>query len=66
MKARIRKGDKVRANGKYHDLSKKFGDKVQTVRYVGEIPSCRDPMVWLECGGGCFMADGFDVVEGVE
>ena len=60
----IQPGDKVKSNGRYQDLDAKFGDTVQTVRYVGEIPSCKKPMVWLECGGGCFCADGFTVVEG--
>ena len=60
----LKEGDRVMSNGKYPDLDAKFGDTIQTVRYVGEIPSCKKPMVWLTCGGGCFMADGFDVVEG--
>ena len=60
----VREGDKVKANGRFPDLLAKFGDTVQTVRYVGTIPSCKRQMVWLECGGGAFMADGFDVVEG--
>lgn len=58
----IQPGDKVKSNGKYEDLDAKFGDTVHTVRYVGEIPSSRKPMIWLECGGGCFCADGFTVV----
>ena len=62
--ATMKTGDKVKSNGKYADIQRKFGDTVQTVKFVGTIPSCKMPMVWLECGGGCFIADGFDVVEG--
>ena len=58
----MKEGDKVKSNGKYRDIHARFGDSVQTVRCVGTIPSCKKPMVWLDCGGGCFMADGFDVV----
>lgn len=60
----MKEGDKVKSNGKYADIQRKFGETVQTVKFVGCIPSCKKPMVWLECGGGCFMADGFDVVKG--
>lgn len=60
----MKEGDKVKSNGKYRDIHAKFGDAIQTVRFVGNIPSCKKPMVWLECGGGCFIADGFDVVGG--
>lgn len=60
----MKKGDKVRANGRYRDVRERFGDSVQTVREVGKIPSCRKLMVWLDCGGGCFVSDGFDVVKG--
>lgn len=62
MTGRIKEGDKVRANGKYADIQRRFGDAVHTVVVVGSIPSCKQPMVWLDCGGGCFMADGFDIV----
>ena len=61
-KTTITAGDKVRSNGKYADIQRKFGDTVQTVKHVGKIASCPFPMVWLECGGGGFMADGFEVV----
>jgi hypothetical protein len=60
----MKPGDKVKSNGRYRDIQAKFGDTVQTVKFVGTIPSCNRPMVWLECGGGGFMADGFSVVEG--
>ncbi len=60
----MKAGDKVKSNGKYCDIAEKFGDAIHTVRYVAKIPSCKKPMVWLDCGGGCFCADGFDVVEG--
>jgi hypothetical protein len=60
----MKEGDKVKSNGKYADIQRKFGDTVQTVKYVGKIPSCKQDMVWLKGGGGCFMADGFTVVEG--
>lgn len=60
----MKEGDKVKSNGKYPDIDAKFGDTIQTVLCVGKIPSCKTPMVWLTCGGGCFIADGFDVVEG--
>lgn len=60
----MKEGDKVKSNGKYADVHRKFGDTVQTVKYVGKIPSCKQDMVWLKGGGGCFMADGFTVVEG--
>lgn len=60
----MQEGDKVRSNGKYRDIQAKFGDTVHTVTAVGCIPSCKKPMVWLDCGGGGFMADGFDVVKG--
>ena len=59
----MKEGDKVKSNGKYPDIQRKFGDTVQTVRCVGSIPSCKKQMVWLECGGGGFMADGFSVVK---
>lgn len=58
----MQEGDKVRSNGKYRDIQERFGDSVHTVMAVGEIASCPKPMVWLDCGGGCFMADGFSVV----
>lgn len=61
----IKEGDKVKSNGKYADIQRKFGDTVQTVKYVGKIPSCKQYMVWLVGGGGCFMADGFTIVEAV-
>ena len=59
----MREGDKVRSNGKYPDIDAKFGDEVHRVRAIGTIPSCGKPLVWLDCGGGCFVADGFSVVE---
>lgn len=58
----IQPGDKVKSNGKYEAIDAKFGDTVHIVRYVGEIS--RRPVIWLECGGGCFCADGFTVVKG--
>ena len=60
----MKEGDMVRSNGKYPDIQRKFGNTVHTVRCVGSIPSCGRPMVWLDCGGGGFMADGFEVVKG--
>ena len=60
----MQEGDKVRSNGKYRDIQETFGDTVHTVIAVGCIPSCKKPMVWLDCGGGGFMADGFKVVKG--
>ena len=60
----MKEGDKVRSNGKYRDIQEKFGDTVHTVVAVGKIPSCKKPIVWLDCGGGGFMADGFKVVKG--
>lgn len=59
----IHEGDKVRSSGKYRDIHAKFGDTAHTVVAVGKIPSCKKPMIWLDCGGGGFMADGFDVVD---
>ena len=59
----MREGDKVRSNGKYRDIQAKFGDAVHTVIAVGSIPSCKKQMVWLDCGGGGFLADGFEVVK---
>jgi hypothetical protein len=59
----MKEGDKVRSNGKYRDIQAKFGDAVHTVRAIGSIPSCKQKMVWLDCGGGGFLADGFDVVK---
>lgn len=61
----IKEGDKVKSNGKYADIQRKFGDTVQTVKYVGRIASCKQDTVWLVGGGGCFKADGFTVVEAV-
>lgn len=59
----IKEGDKVKSNGKYRDIQDRFGDTSHTVVAVGTIPSCKKPMVWLDCGGGGFMADGFSTVE---
>lgn len=57
-------GDKVRANDRYFDIKEKFGDKVLTVvAEQHQIPSFPKQMVWLDCGGGGFVADGFDVVD---
>ena len=64
MKTKIKKGDMVKSNGKYSDIQRRFGDTPQKVKEVGTIASRPLPMLWLECGGGCFMADGFEVVEG--
>ncbi len=61
----MKEGDKVISNGKYADIQHRFGDAVQTVRFVGSLPGNPKPMVWLECGGGCFCADGFKIVKGV-
>ena len=60
----MQEGDKVRSNGLYRDIQAKFGNTVHTVRAIGSIPSCKQKMVWLDCGGGGFLADGFDVVKG--
>lgn len=60
----MKEGDKVKCNGKYEDLQRRFGDTVQTVIAVGKLPGTDKPLVWLKCGGGCFCADGFTVVEG--
>ena len=62
MTNEIKPGDKVRSNGRYRDVHAKLGDTVQTVKYVGTIPSYSKQMLWLECGGGGFCADGFDIV----
>ena len=62
MQTVFQEGDKVKSNGRYEDIQRRFGDSVQTVLCVGDIPGCKKPMVWLKCGGGCFCADGFDVV----
>lgn len=59
----IEVGDKVVSNGRYRDIHERFGNTEHVVKYVGEIPSCREPMVWLDCGGGGFLANGFRVVE---
>lgn len=59
----MKAGDKVKSSGKYRDIQAKFGDTVQTVKQVGAIPSCNKQMIWLDCGGGAYMADGFTVVE---
>ena len=59
----MKEGDKVRSNGKYRDIQTKLGDAVHTVVAVGSIPSCKKQMVWLDCGGGGFLADGFETVK---
>lgn len=63
-KCKIKEGDMVRANSKYRDLQRKFGDSVHKVVAVGSIPSYPHTLVWLDCGGGACSADGFDIVEG--
>ena len=60
----MKENDKVRANGRYADIKRRFGDSVQEVKAIGNLPGNPRPLVWLKCGGGCFCADGFDVVEG--
>lgn len=62
MNTTINEGDKVKSNGRYADIQRKLGDGVHVVKHVGTIASCPFPLVWLDCGGGCFRADGFDVV----
>lgn len=57
-------GDKVKSSGKYADIQSRFGDSTQTVRFIANSPVVKKKMVWLECGGGAFMADGFEVVSG--
>ena len=59
----IKDGDKVMSNGRYEDIQRKLGNSVHTVVAVGSIPSCDSPLVWLDCGGGGFRADGFTVVK---
>jgi len=58
-----KEGDMVKANTKYADIKERFGDTPHKVVAAGSIPSCKQLMVWLDCGGGGFLADGFDVVE---
>ena len=60
----MKEGDKVRSNGRYRDIQTKFGDTIHTVRAIDSIPSCNKTIVWLDCGGGGFLADGFEVVKG--
>ena len=61
---KIKAGDIVRANSKYSDLQRKFGGTPHRVDFVSTIPSCSQPLIWLDCGGGGCMADGFDIVKG--
>jgi hypothetical protein len=60
----IKEGDMVRSNGKYCDVQRKLGDCVHKVIAVGSTPSYPHTLIWLECGGGAYCAEGFAIVEG--
>ena len=57
----MKKGDKVRMNGKYY-VSEKNEGKIFTVRTEPQ-EVCGTLSVWLEGFRGCYAVDGLDIVE---